>query len=394
MDRRILRMVREDLRRKMVLVAGPRQCGKTTLANAIVRGAKGHYYSWDRDEDRRALRHHQLDAAAPLWAFDEIHKYSRWRNWLKGVVDEHHPSRQILVTGSARLDVYGRGGDSLQGRYLFHRLHPLTFSELSGSRDVPALEDIPSLSRSPGRNADELLTSLLDLGGFPEPLLSDDRKFAARWRLGYGARLVREEVRDLEHVKQLDLMEMLFDRLPAVVGSPLSLNSLREDLEVSFDAVKRWLAILENLYACFRLSPYGPPRIKAVKKEQKLYLWDWSRIEEIGPKIENLVAFHLLRLTHWMADTEGEKAELRFLRDTLGREADFVVLRKGKPWMLIEVKHAETSLSPHLRYFAERLSVPYVFQLSWQAKSDIVLPSIEGSKVRLTSIARFLANLP
>ena len=310
------------------------------------------------------------------------------------MVDEHHPSHQILVTGSARLDLYGRGGDSLQGRYLFHRLHPLTFSELSGSGAVPDLDQIPSLSLSSGRNADKLLKSLLELGGFPEPLLADDAKFAARWRLGYGARLVREEVRDLEHVKQLDLLEMLFDRLPSVVGSPLSLNSLREDLEVSFDAVKRWVTILESLYGCFRLAPYGPPRIKAVKKSPKLYLWDWSRIEEIGPKVENLVAFHLLRLTHWMSDIEGEKAELRFLRDTLGREVDFVVLRKGKPWMLVEVKHSESSLSPHLRYFAERLPVPFVYQLAWQAKSDTVLPAIDGSKVRVTSVSRFLANLP
>src|SRR5439155_27072639 len=177
----------------------------------------------------------------------------------------------------------------------------------------------------------------LALGGFPEPFLSANKKEAARWRLGYGARLIQEEVRDLEQVRELDRLELLYDRLGAVVGSVLSINSLREDLEVAFETASNWIAILERLDAVFRIAPYGPPRIKSVKKEQKLYFWDWPRAETEGARFENMIAMHLLRLVHWARDVEGEKLDLRYFRTRMGHEVDFMVLRSGKPWIAIEV---------------------------------------------------------
>lgn len=217
---------------------------------------------------------------------------------------------------------------------------------------------------------------------------------AARGRLGYGARLVREDVRDLEAIRDLERLELLFDRLPDLVGSPLSINALREDLEVSFDTVKAWIGALERLYAAYRLAPVGPPRIRAVRKEQKLYLWDWARVPGEGPRLENLVMSHLLRFVHWLADVHGEKAELRYFRDVNGREVDAIVLRGGKPWLAVEVKLTAQELDPGLRYLLERYRVPRALQVSLRGGVERRLPDVNGARVELVSVARLLAALP
>ena len=95
---------------------------------------------------------------------------------------------------------------------------------------------------------------------------------------------------------------LLYDRLPACVGSTLSINALREDLEVAFETVRNWLLILDRTYATFRVAPLGAPRIRAVKKTQKLYLWDWARVESEGARFENLLAVHLLRLCDYAGE--------------------------------------------------------------------------------------------
>jgi len=392
--RSIRPFVEEDLQEKMVFVSGPRQCGKTTFARQILETWGGSYYNWDVDADRRALRNSQVEESSKLWVFDELHKFRAWRNWLKGLYDLHSGSHRILVTGSARLDVYSRGGDSLQGRYFSYRLHPFTLSEILAIPSSKGLEAIPSLERKAGKNAPGVLKDLLEMGGFPEPLLSGSQRRASRWRLGYGARLVREEIRSLENIRDLDKLELLYDRLPATVGSVLSINSLREDLEVAFETVRSWIAVFDRIYGTFRLPPFGPPRVKAVKKEQKLYLWDWPRVESPGARFENLIAFHLLRLVHWCEDVEGEKAELRYFRDHVGHEVDFIVLRRSKPWMAIEVKVDERPLDPNLKYLLQRTRIPYAFQLSLKGAKDWRPPDLNGCKIRILPAARFLANLP
>jgi len=391
--RRILTQIQADLRKKMVVMAGPRQSGKTTLSKSLTFSKKATYLTWDDPAMRLKIQKGDLDFDSDLWIFDELHKYRKWRNFLKGIFDLHHEKHKIFVTGSARLEAFSRGGDSLQGRYFSHRLHPFTFSELGGYPIVP-LEEIPNLPLEPKADSLSVLESLLILGGFPEPFVSGSAKEANRWRLAYGSRLVEEEIRSLENVKALEGLELLFDRLSEVAGSTLSINSLKEDLEVSFETVKNWINIFEKFYSIFRISPVGPVKIKAIKKEQKLYFWDWSRALSEGARFENLIALHLLRWVHWMEDVEGEKLELRYFRTREGHEVDFVVMRKRKPWMAIEVKLTDSHLAPSLKYFLERVSVPYAFQIFLKNGQEKTWADINGCRVQSVSAARFLANLP
>lgn len=389
--------IQADLKSKMVLLSGPRQCGKTTLAtDLLAKWPSSAYYSWDVDAHRRILRTSELDASARLWVFDELHKFRHWRNWLKGQYDLHHSRHAFLVTGSARLDIYSRGGDSMQGRYFMHRLHPITLCELSGRACAQDLDDV--LRRVDGledAHRREGLTSLMMLGGFPEPLFSGTERHARKWRLSYGNTLVREDIRTLENLRELDKLELLYERLPAIVGSVLSINALREDLEVAFETVRNWLTIFDYTYAAFRVPPFGPPRLKAVKKEQKLYLWDWARVEGEAARFENLVALHLLRFVHWAADVQGEKLELRYFRNVVGHEVDFVLLREGKPWLAVEAKISEQGLDPGLKYLLERVKFPHAFQIHLNGARDLELPPFPGGcRPRLMSAARFLAALP
>jgi len=355
-----------DLAEKMVFLSGPRQVGKTTLALRLI-GAADHrhpaYLNWDDVRTRPRIRQAEMPAGEPRVVLDEIHKYARWRNLVKGLYDTREAGQSFLVTGSARLEVYRRGGDSLQGRYHSYRLHPFSVGEIGGSPDG--------------------LDALLRFGGFPEPFHRASDRHLRRWQRERLDRVVRDDIRDLERVRELSLLELLIDALPPRVGAPLSVKSLREDLEIAHDTAERWVTTLENLFVCFRIAPFGAPRIRAVKKERKLYLWDWSMVEEPGPRFENLVASHLLKLCHFVEDTEGYRMELRFLRDTDGREVDFVVLRDRKPLFAVEVKTGEREVSRAIRYFRARTTIPAWYQVHRGTKDAL----IDG--VRVLPFVRF-----
>ncbi len=337
------------LARKMVFIGGPRQAGKTTLALSLLGDGADEthpaYFNWDDPRAAARLRGVELPPNEALLVFDEIHKYARWRNLVKGIYDSEKSRRKIIVTGSARLDYYRKGGDSLANRYRYFRLHPFSLRELT---DAPSKSDVETLLR---------------FGGFPEPLFLQDEREHRIWQRNRISRVVRDDLRDLERVREISLVEQLVDLLPTRVGSPISIKSLREDLEVDHKTVERWLTILENLYLCFRISPYGTPRIRAVKKERKLYLWDWSMAPAGGARFENLVASQLLKYCHFVEDTEGYEMELRFLRDTDKREVDFVVLKNRHPIFAVECKTGERAVSPAIRYFAERTPIPRFFQV-------------------------------
>jgi predicted AAA+ superfamily ATPase len=367
-ERYLAPQIKRDLLKKMVFVAGPRQVGKTTLARSLP-GAQAGYLNWDVAEHRAQILAGELPATK-LWVFDELHKYKRWRNYLKGVYDGRRSGQRILVTGSGRLDLYRFGGDSLQGRYHMLRLHPLSVAEL-GIASTPRLLD------------------LLKLGGFPEPYFSGNETEARRWSREYRSRLVREDVASLERVHDLGQLELMMMRLPELVGSPLSLNALREDLQVSHKAVSAWLAILERLYAVFLLAPFGAPRIRAVKKEQKHYQLDWSLVSSEGPRFENMVACHLLKWVHHQQDTLGRDVELRYFRDTDGREVDFVVTDRNKPVLLVECKASPGDVDRSLRYLRAKFPRADAWQITASGTKDFVTP--DG--IRVGPAIKLLADL-
>lgn len=343
--------IQKDLAHKMVFVGGPRQVGKTTLAKQFLTGKAG-YLNWDIPEHREKILKHELPAA-PLWVFDEIHKYHRWRNFLKGVYDARSAKQKILVTGSARLDYYRFSGDSLQGRYHYLRMHPLSFAELKL------------------KTSDDLMP-LLQLGGFPEPYFAASEIESKRWSREYRTRLIREDLVQLERVQDLGSMELLALRLPELVGSPLSINGVREDLQVSHKAVATWLTILERLYAIFRIPPFRHSKIRAVKKEQKHYQFDWTLISDLSFRFENLVACALLKWVHFSQDTLGENDDLCYFRDVEGREVDFVVTRNKKPTMLVECKWNDAPISPALKYLKARFPHCEAWQISAIGKKNYI----------------------
>ncbi len=359
--------VAADLTRKMVFIGGPRQVGKTSLARSLLPRPDCDL-SYDIARHRQAILKQQLPAG-DFWFFDEIHKFRGWRNFLKGLFDEHGRSKRILATGSARLDLYRFGGDSLQGRYFHLRLHPFSVAELGGHADT--------------------LPALLMLGGFPEPFLSGSERFARRWALGYRGRLIREEITSLESVSDLGRMELLALSLPDRVGSPLSINALREDLQVSHQTVARWTDILERVYAIFRLPPFGAPKLRAVKKERKHYHYDWSVVPNPGARFENLVASHLLKWVEFQIDTEGRSLELRYFRDIDGREVDFVVTERSSPIALVECKLGDDAVSPGLKYLKARFADAQAWQISATGTRDYV--SVEG--IRVAPAATLLRQL-
>ncbi|MFN8176325.1 MAG: ATP-binding protein [bacterium] len=336
-------------RRKMAFIGGARQVGKTTLAlgflgkDADERHAG--YLTWDDPRMRPRIRQGELPLRQPALVFDEIHKYARWRNLLKGIWDTEKSQRAVIVTGSARLDYYRKGGDSLVGRYRYFRLHPFSLREWDPRGSLASLD------------------LLLRFGGFPEPLIAQDESEHRLWQRDRLSRVVGQDLRDLEQVREISLVEHLVDLLPSKVGAPLSIANLRQDLDVDHKTVERWLQMLENLYVCYRVAPYGVSRIRAVKKERKLYLWDWSSVAEGGARFENLVASQLLKFCHLVEDTEGHAMELRYLRDTDRREVDFVVLRGSRPLFAVECKSGDRAIGPSLHYFAERTPIPRFYQV-------------------------------
>ena len=340
--------IEDDLARKMVFLGGPRQVGKTTLALSLLgREGSRHpgYLNWDDARVRPGLMRGELPTGQKLVVLDEIHKFPRWRNLVKGFYDTEGDRASFLVTGSARLDHYRKGGDSLQGRYHYYRLHPVTLGELGADATSDDLE------------------LLMQFGGFPEPLFAGDVRTWRRWQRERVSRVVYEDLRDLENVREVALVELLVEALPERVGSPLSVQSLRQDLQVAHETVERWLGILENLYMCFRVPPFGAPRIRAVKKETKLYLWDWSQVPGTGARFENMVASHLLKFCHHVEDTQGHRMELRFVRDTDRREVDFVVIQDNRPLFAVECKSGEKSPSPAIDYFRQRTGIVDFYQV-------------------------------
>jgi hypothetical protein len=384
-------LVTRDLEKKMVFVAGPRQVGKTTMAQMIGDAEYGNYsyLNWDNREDRKAILEGEYRSEAKLVIFDEIHKYKKWKNYVKGEFDKYKQKFHILVTGSARLDLYRMGGDSLMGRYHYFRLHPFSVAEaLETDFNSKTGDELQFDKKIEQRRLIKFFDDLFKFGGFPEPFLSKNFRTLRRFHNQRLDRLIKEDIRDVELVRDLSALQILVEILPDKVGAPLSLNSLREDLEVNYKTIKLWMDILERFYYHFRIYPYSARTIKSLRKEAKMYLWDWSQIKNEDIKFENMVASHLLKLVHYLYDSEGYKTELFYLRDVAGREVDFLMTVDKKPWMVIEVKMTKQQISTQLRYFIDRLKVPFAYQVVKETGVDFW-----KERIRIMSADKFLSGL-
>lgn len=339
-------VIREFLKKKMVFLGGPRQVGKTTLCLSFLKPPDTHnpaYLNWDSVTIKPLLRQGMLPTN-PLVVIDEIHKYKLWRGLIKGFYDQNKGHQNYLITGSARLDLYRRGGDSLLGRYRYLRLHPFSAGELG----IKNRQD---------------LDGLLKFGGFPEPFLAQSEQDHRLWIRERLYRIVNDDIASLENLNEYSRLELLADSLNSRVASLLSLKSLEEDLQVSQKTIAHWVEILEHIYYVFRIYPFGSPKIRALKKTAKVYLWDWSEVNDSGARFENMVASHLLKYCHFLEDTQGYKMELRYIRDTDHREVDFVVVKNRKPIFAVECKTGDKQLSKSILYFKERMSIPQFYQV-------------------------------
>jgi len=316
------------------------------------------------------ILHKRWQADTRLIIFDELHKYPRWKRWIKGVYDTKPAQQEYLVTGSARLDVYRRGGDSLMGRYHYWRLHPLTIDEL------PA-----NISKEEG------FQRLLTVGGFPEPFLLNNIREAQRWRRERFDRIIREDIRDLESIRNIQVLSLFVDALRERVGSMVTLANIAEDLQISPKTAKHWLTIIEKMYLAFPIYPLVRNIPRAIQKPPKVFFYDNADvIGDQGAKLENLIATTLLKRLHFIEDYYGDRASLNYIRDKDGREVDFVTQINNKIIDLIEVKNTDSDISSSLKYYSKKLNPKNTVQLvsnlkrSYQQENILVMNPIEFFK--------------
>jgi len=362
----------------MAFVAGPRQVGKTTLAKHLLSlvASESFYFNWDIESHRRAIIRNpedfwQVPGMVPSKgkqriSLDEIHKYPRWKRFLKGFFDAGGKDLEIIVTGSGRLDIYQRGGDSLFGRYHLYRLHPFTLGEFIRENRQTVCpprefwEKVKGVKTPDG--AKEGLKDLETLTGFPEPLFSGSEARLRRWRRSHQTLVVREDLRDLTRIREIGLIETLVALLPERIGSPLSVNALREDLGINFMTVQGWLEALERLYYLFKIRPYAGRLARTLRREEKTYLFDFTAIENAGSRFENLIALHLQKLCDAWTDWGYGDFALHYVRDREKREVDFLITENQKPYALVEAKLTEEGIDPNLKYFHERLKPAFSVQ--------------------------------
>jgi uncharacterized protein len=382
--------IRQDLAKKMVFIGGPRQVGKTTMAKNIAQDyANPTYLNWDSRDDKKAILANTFAGGTQLVIYDEIHKYRDWKNHLKGVYDTRKGDFSILVTGSARLDLYQKGGDSLLGRYFYYRLHPLSIAELL----VKPYDRETSKANKDGMVFAEhipaaLWQDLITFGGFPEVYMAKDLRDLKRWHHDREKRLIQEDIRDVSNIRDLSTLEILATLLPERVGSLFSLNALTTDLKVTHKTIAHWMDTLEQMYFCYRIYPYQHTLLKSLRKEPKIYMWDYTGVDDIGAKYENIVANHLLKYTHYLTDIYGIPAELYFLRDKEQREVDFCIVADGVVECIIEVKSKKSAISNHLKYFKEKLNTKHAYQLVFEDNVDE-----DHNGIRMMSAAKFLSGL-
>lgn len=365
MKRYLEEYIRKDLKRKIVLLTGPRQTGKTTLSKMLTDNFD--YFNYDNAEHRLDLIKKSWDRSKNLVIFDELHKLKNWKSWLKGIYDTEKFPPSIIVTGSAKLDVYKKVGDSLAGRFFQYRLHPLDLKEIKNSLKP--------------KDLNSELDKLLMLGGFPEPYLEGDETYYNRWKKSHLDIILKQDLIDIENVQQITSIETLIQLLKKRVGSPVSYTSLAQDLQVSDKTIRRWLIMLENMYVIFKVSPFHKNISRSILKSPKYYFYDTGQvIGDQGIKLENLVACSLLKEIHSREDCLGETWNFFYLKNKDGKEIDFLLVNKEKPAMMIEVKWSDEVKSANFGFFEKFLGGIKKIQLVKELKREKSYP--DGTEVR------------
>ncbi|MBW1903339.1 MAG: ATP-binding protein [Deltaproteobacteria bacterium] len=386
----------------MTFIAGPRQAGKTTFTQLLAKGfSNSLYYNWDIVDEKRKLIEtpffyeevHRRDNSIPLIIFDELHKYSDWKNYLKSVYDRDKGNYKFIVSGSGRLDLYQKGGDSLAGRYFLFYLWPFTLAELAGNNlSFDQFLANPIEVRVLSSETKAIWDNLSRLSGFPDPYLSGDEQFYRIWSNTYKKQLLREDILDLASIRNIQKVEVLFSLLPSRIGSPLSMANLARDMHVSFDSIKSWIEIFETFFLVFRISPWSQRIARPITKEKKLYLFDYAGIESPAARFENMVALELVRgVSNWNAFGLGHFS-LHYIRNRNKEEVDFLIANNQNPFLLIEAKLSEENPGKGLRKFQQTLNIPAVQLVN---KDDVCrFVSNNDNKIMVISADHWLSLLP
>jgi len=387
-------------RGKMLFLSGPRQSGKTTLAKQFL-GQGRSYFTWEDLKFRRewskssvAFTESLLSESDPILVLDEIHKNPRWKNELKGVYDVLGDKVKIIVTGSALLNSFRKGSDSLIGRFIHFHLMPFSLGEILRPNPISFLSFLKKIQSSDfsesKKEAHQIQVELLQWGGFPEVFLAKSKGVHSIWTKNRLELLVRQDLRDTSPFLSNNQIEVLASILPDKVGSPFSRSSIREDLEISHTTVTRWLNALESVYYHYSIPPYSHRILRSLKKEPKVYLYDWSTIESPGPRFENMVASHLLKMVYFYNDTGQADLSLYYLRNKEKQEVDFLLTNKRKPICMFEVKLSDIQLDKTYLKFQEQLSVPH-FQI---VNSKSTFRKYPEKSATVIGFDRFFHDLP
>lgn len=389
--------------KEMVFLAGPRQVGKTTLARRVKKNySTSAYTNWDIFADRERIvsdpefftKIDRRDSSPPLVIFDEIHKYKNWKNYLKGVYDGFSDSFRFLVLGSGHLNVYKRGQDSLAGRYISNTLYPFTLAELSSNRrNIEDFLKNPLEMNGVDASLKDAWSSLSVLSGFPEPFLSSNTRRYRMWSKAYREQVVRMDIRDIAGVKDIDDLEILYSLLPTKIGSPVSYASLGRDIRVSPPTIIRWLLLLENFYLTAMLHPWKKRIAYSIQKEKKVYLFDYAQIKSEAARFENMVAIELLRATSSWNDQGYGDFGLYYLKNKNGKEVDFLIVKNGDPFLMLEAKLTDTSPSKAVRLFQKQLKIPAV-QIVNKTGVYRILTGESWQKIAIVGYDRWFGSLP
>lgn len=384
---------------QMSFLSGPRQVGKTTIAKSCAELTNYFkYLDWDRLRDREQIVAGEMAVVAdlpleavldtkPIVAFDEIHKYKLWKPFLKGFIDAYKGQLNVVVTGSSKLNVFRKGGDSLMGRYFLYRVHPFSVAELLRA-EVPR-----QVISTPQRIPDDQFAALVEFGGYPEPFIKQEKSFYNRWSNLRQQQIFREDIRELAQIQELAQLEVLALMLQRQVGQLVSYSQLAKKIRVADSTIRRWINVLEVFHHCFLVKPWSKNVTRSLLKEPKIYLWDWSGIVDKGAKIENFVACHLLKAVHCWTDLGFGEFDLHFLRDKDKNEVDFLVTQDQQPWLMVEVKNtANNSLNKNLYRFAAQLKPKHTLQLAYDL-GYVDQDCFQFNIPKIVSLRTFLSQL-